>query len=115
MEPDASFGRVRLAPCLGPGGTPLELTGLSVGDAKLRIAIEGSEKGYELQITQEGGRVPLNLVFSPWLPAQGGSPGSVLLGGTEVEADFLPVPGGTRIQMQFPLDRPRQVEILVKR
>jgi hypothetical protein len=36
----------------------------------------------------------------------------VLLEGTPVDADVQRVEGGTRVQMQFPLDRPREVVIL---
>jgi hypothetical protein len=114
LEADASFGRVRFAPRLVPCGGPLEVAGIQTGDSRIRIGIAASESTSELRILQEGGRVPLNLVFSPWLPVTNRSV-TVLLDGSPVEPDVRILAGGTRVQMQFPLDRPREVVILTGR
>ena len=112
LEADASYGRLRFAPRLTPSCAPLDVAGVRVGDALVRMGIAPSAAGYELRILQEGGRVPLNLVFAPLLAGPLSGPPTVLLDGSRVQPDVRTVAEGTRVQMQFPLDRPREVEIL---
>jgi hypothetical protein len=112
LEADASYGRLRFAPRLAPFRRPLEVAGIRAGDARIRIGISGSGDAHEVRILQESGRAPLNLVFAPWLIGRAGRPPTVLLDGSEVEPEVRSVAGGTRVQMQFPLDRPRDVIIL---
>jgi len=114
LEADVSYGRLRFAPRLAASRGTLEVAGVRAGDSRIRLGISVSDKASELRILQEGGRVPLNLVFAPWLPTTDDSL-TVLLDGSRVEPEVRAVAGGTRVQMQFPLDRPREVVILTGR
>jgi hypothetical protein len=112
LDADASYGRLRFAPRLEPSSRPLDVTGVRAGDARVRIGISASRTRHELRILQESGRVPLNLVFSPWLAGRTEGPLTVLLDGSQVEPDLRTTAGGTRVLMQFPLDRPRNIVII---
>jgi hypothetical protein len=62
-------------------------------------------------ITQESGRLLLNLVFVPWLPVSRVS--GVEIGGTAADATLCTDTRGTRIECQFPIDPSRELRVLV--
>lgn len=109
VEPDASYGRVHLGPRIAGGREALEVRGLAVADAALRLDVRRAPGSYEICVSQEGGRIPLNLIFAPWLPLRRVS--EVRMEGEVVRAELVPVGEGTRVQMQFPLDPSRAIAV----
>jgi hypothetical protein len=112
LEADASYGRLRFAPRLPSSGGSVDVRGIRVGDSLVRVGISRSGATYDLRILQEGGRVPLNLVFSPWLSATEVVTPTVFLDGSQVEPRLRTSAEGTQVEMQFPLDRHRAVRIV---
>lgn len=109
VRPDASYGRIRLAPVLPAAWEALEADGIQVGDTSIDLAIHREPGVFRFTLTPSAGRIPLNLIFEPVVPVEG--VGRVLLSGEEVEVDVLPGRGCTGIRFQFPLDEAKVVEV----
>lgn len=110
VRPDASWGRVGLAPGLPAGWERLQVSGIRVGDTDIHMEVTTGEWGVEFELTPSAGRIPLNLIFEPTLPLE--QVGRVLLSGEVVEVDVLPgPPGRTGIRFQFPLDERKVVRV----
>ncbi len=106
---DAPFGRIRIAPRLRDSWEALEVSGIRVGDATIRLDCTRHEHGFELFLTQQEGRLPLNVVFAPRLPLR--SVARVEIGGAEAEVGLSSEGGATRIECQFPLDPSRDLRV----
>jgi len=111
VRPDASYGRVRLAPSLPPGWEGLEASGIQVGDTAIDLAVHRDAGAIRFTLTPSAGRIPLNLIFEPVVPVEG--VGRILLSGEEVQVDILPGKGRTGIRFQFPLDERKVVTVRV--
>jgi hypothetical protein len=110
-EADAAYGRLRLAPRVHSSWGRFEVRGLRLGDAVIRFEHVRERAAHMFHITQEAGRLPLNLVFAPWLPVSRVS--AVEIGGTAADAKLSTDRGGMRIECQFPLDPSRDLRVLV--
>ncbi len=115
VRPDASYGRVVLAPDLvavapSAGGVRrLAATGIRVGDARLSLdcRVEGGHG--TLRVCQTAGRVPVTVIFEPFLPL--GGVDAVRMGGDPAEVEIDEREGGVRLRFQFPLDPERSVSV----
>jgi hypothetical protein len=116
---EMAYGRLILAPVLGqdrPGESPdppplreLRVTGLRAGDGRVDMLCRQEEARFTFRLAQTHGRVPMNLVFEPWLPLAGIR--EARLGGDPADVDARPEGPGTRVRLQFPLDAERRLEI----
>lgn len=106
VVPDASVGRLRLAPDLPPDWHHATVERLRMADARvhLRYRRDGGLRTFTLR--QEEGRVPLNVVFEPLLPRR---PGTVRVGGRPADPTLREEAGGVRVSLQFPLDPQREI------
>lgn len=112
VRPDGAWGRLRLAPDLVelvPGGGAFFLKGLRMADASVAVDCRLDGSSCTFRVFQEGGRVPVNVVFEPRLPLAG--PLRVTIGGDEAEVRTTAVEGGVRLSCQFPLDPERRIVI----
>ncbi len=107
VEPEAAYGRIRLAPDLRRAPAELRLRRLRVGDARIGVDCRVEGRSCSFALFQEGGRVPVNLVFAPRLPLP--PPLRVRIGDDEVEVTLEEVDGGSEIRCQFPLDPERRM------
>ena len=110
-QPDAAYGRFILAPRVHSRWGRFEARGLRLGDAVVRLEYVRERAAHTFHITQESGRLPLNLVFAPWLPVSRVS--GVEIGGAAADATLCTDTGGTRIECQFPLDPYREMRVLM--
>lgn len=108
-RPDASYGRLRLAPDLIGHAEGLTLRRLRVGDAHFDVECRLDGSAWRLQLVQHGGRLPFNVVFEPRLPLR--PPVTVHLGGSEAQVGVEPVEGGVALSCQFPLDPERRLVV----
>ncbi len=107
---EAHFGRLTLAPRLiHPHGVP-PLPALQMGDTRVRLDYRREGRAHTFRLSPDGGRVPLNLVFQPWVP--GAATPEVELGGERVDVGISEESEGLRIRFQFPLEGTREVRIL---
>jgi hypothetical protein len=104
-RPDASYGRVRLSPSIGPSLNRLRLQNLKVGDSMLTVDCRRSGTDFTFELRQSEGRTPLNVVFEPLVPLQGID--SVRIGGEVATVDQTAEGSGIRLRCQFPLDPSR--------
>jgi hypothetical protein len=109
VRPDASYGRIRLAPVFPAAWEALEADGIQVGDTSIDLAIHREPGAFRFTLTPSAGRIPLNLIFEPVVPVD--RVGRVLLSGEKVDVDILPGRGRTGIRFQFPLDEAKVVEV----
>lgn len=110
-EADAAYGRLRLAPRVRAGWERFQVRGLRLGDAVIRLDHVREKAAHTFHIMQEAGRLPLNLVFAPWLPVSRIL--AVEIGGAAADAKLSTDTGGMRIECQFPLDPSRELRVLV--
>jgi hypothetical protein len=126
-RPDASYGRITLAPDLvavaeallapaspgahgaprASGPTHLVVRGLRLADARLDLDCRVEGGLGTLRVSQVGGRVPVNVVFEPRLPLAGVR--SVRLGTDPADVEIEELDDGVRLRFQFPLDPERRV------
>jgi hypothetical protein len=120
VRPDASYGRVTLAPDLRriPAGETgvrhLTARGLRVGDVRIDLDCRITGTGGTLRVSQVAGRVPVNVIFEPRLPLSqvrgvefAGNEGA----GEPVNVDIHELDEGVRLRFQFPLDPERRVTV----
>ncbi len=108
-DPDASYGRLTLAPDLTAIPSEIGVRGLRVGGSQVALDCRQGRGSCSIRVFQEGGRVPLNVVFRPTVPLA--PPVRVTIGGKEAEVSATPVEDGVRLSLQFPLDPERRVVI----
>jgi hypothetical protein len=130
-RPDAKVGRLRLSPIVDaaprvdpppqsgtdPEWRSLEVEGVRMGDAAIRLLVRRGEGSIDFHLRQEAGRVPVNLVFEPRI--RGCVVGEVRIGeapakvgrhsGTDPEGR-----DETLLRCQFPLDPERRLSIQVQ-
>ena len=123
VEPDAAYGRLRLAPQLPAHLTSFQFSGLRVGDATVGAALsrhsgvptgpkddaEGGLEVVEWRLRQTAGGAPITWIFEPTLPLQ--SVEHVSVDGQPAELDVSPTPGGLRVKVQVPAERERVVRV----
>jgi hypothetical protein len=108
---DAAFGRLTLAPDLRNPDLPgaFELQGLRLGHGRVSLACRLEGPICTFGLFQEGGAVPINLVFQPFLPLE--PPVTVHLDDREAEVTTETVDGGVRLSCQLPLDSQRRMVV----
>ena len=114
-DAEMAYGRLTLAPILGqrdtdappPPDAPLTVTGLRAGDARIDLHCRREPGRHTFRLVQQAGRVPVNVVFDPWLPVS--RIRQVRMGDEPVEVDLREEAGGTRVRLQFPLDPERRL------
>ena len=106
---DAHYGRLRMAPRLPKHWTRLDVSGLAVGDATVRMSYEATAGLHRFRIAQESGRVPLMLIFEPSLPAP--SDAVLRVDGTVADVEVGAAWGRARARLQLPLDKEREVSL----
>jgi hypothetical protein len=120
VRPDASYGRVTLAPDLRrmpadeAGVRHLAARGLRVGDARIDLDCRITGTGGTLRVSQVAGRVPVNVIFEPRLPLA--QVRGVELAGDEgpgdpADVDIHELDDGVRLRFQFPLDPARRITV----
>jgi hypothetical protein len=109
-RPEAAFGRFRLAPQIVGDWSGLEVRGLRVGDARVSLACRRIHGTLTFSVHQEAGRVPLQLVFEPFLAS--GGVREVRIGTEPADVEIAPEAGGVRLRCQFPLDSTRSLTIV---
>ncbi len=109
-RPDVSYGRLRLGPQLHRGWKRFRLQGMRAGEGSVSLDYRRSGATCTFLLRQEGGRVPMNLVFEPWIPFS--RVDQVLLGGDRADVELQPNRGGVEIHLQFPLDPERRIRIV---
>jgi len=108
-RPDAGFARLRIAPTIHSEWEGMEASGVSVGDALFSVLYRKEEDGCEFALRQDGGKIPVNLIFEPILPWN--QVMGVWIDGEPAEVDLEAEEGGTRLRFQLPLDRERRIRI----
>jgi hypothetical protein len=120
VRPDASYGRVTLAPDLrripadDAGVRHLAARGLRIGDARIDLDCRITGTGSTLRVSQVAGRVPVNVIFEPLLPLA--QVRGVELAGDEgpgdpADVDIHELDSGVRLRFQFPLDPARRITV----
>ena len=108
-SPDITYGRLELSPDLRDGPEWLQLRHLRVGEASVGFDYRLAGSTCTLQIFQDGGSLPLNLVLHLSIPLE--PPLVVTLGGERVEVTEERLDAGARVSLQFPLDPERRIVI----
>jgi hypothetical protein len=109
-RPDASVGRLRLAPRIRPTWSSLGMTGMRMGDVSITLECRREPREITFVLRQEGGRIPIQLVFEPHLPLARVS--EVRIADAVAEVGLVPEGAGVRLSCQFPLDPERRVTIV---
>jgi len=108
-DADASYGRLTLAPDLTATPSAFGLRGLRVGGPRVGLDCRHDRRTCSIRVFQEGGRIPLNVVFKPTVPLA--PPVNVSIGGETADVSATPVEGGVSLSLQFPLDPERRIVI----
>jgi hypothetical protein len=109
VRPDAGYGRIRIAPAIEPEWQSFEAGGITAGDARLSFRFRSEREGCEFILRQEGGKVPVNLIFEPLLPIDRVT--KVWIDGEVAEVETESEEGGIRLRCQLPLDGERRIRI----
>lgn len=105
---DAPFGRLRLAPTLGPGIDAFEADGIRLGAARVRARYRPDGAGHTFTVNQSDGPVPVDLALDLGLPS---APERTWIDGKPAEIELAPSGTGVRVRVRVPLDRTREVRI----
>lgn len=109
VEPDAAFGRIRLAPCLPESWDALHVQGIQIGDALVDMQMSRTDHRYRFCLRQRAGGAPVTWIFAPRLP--GASIDGVRVDGQEALVDSQTVGDRIEPRIQIPAERERIVEI----
>jgi hypothetical protein len=115
VRPDASYGRVVLAPDLtrvapGPDGVRhLAATGIRVGDGRIDLDCRVAGGHGTFRVSQTAGRVPMSVIFEPLMPLSGVQ--EVQMGEEPAAVEIEEREDGVRLRFQFPLDPERSVSV----
>jgi hypothetical protein len=109
VEPDAGYGRVRIAPQLPPEWEWMNFRNLKVGDARLDMEFRREGSAHEFFIEQTAGKFPLTVVFEPMILAREISTARV--GGVPAGLDMFQRGDRAGIRLQFPLDRAHTIAL----
>jgi hypothetical protein len=110
---DAPVGRLRLAPRLPRAWTTFEVTGIQMGDAQIALVYQRSGSEHRFRIRQDGGRVPVMLVFEPEVPER--EVEKSLVDGGEAGLSHRSARGRSSVRVQLPLDGEREIKVIGKR
>ena len=105
---DSAFGRIHLAPRIPSGWSDLEVLGIPLGPARMDLSYHSAGGRRTFRFRPVLGAVPVTVVFEPEIAHE---PGAVLLDGEPADVSILPTDGGWTLRCQFPLDRPREMEV----
>lgn len=106
---DAHYGRLRLAPQLPAHWTKLTVGGIGLAGAEVRLDYEADHGAHRFCLTQESGATPVMVIFAPLVPAGAGVPVRIDGGSTDIAT--VAAHGRARLEVQLPLDRPREISI----
>ena len=107
---DAPVGRLRLAPRVPARWNDVSISGIRVGDARVRLGYERNGREHAFRITQESGRMPLMLIFEPDVAEAALE--RVQVDGVPAELDCSSGGGRSRTRVQLPLDSARMVTLV---
>ncbi len=107
---DASYGRLRLAPRMPRTTSSLRVSALRMGECLVGLDYRRSGETCTFVLRQDTGRIPINLIFEPWLPLSGVE--RVLLGEEKADVDVKRQREGVELRLQFPLDPERRIRIV---
>lgn len=108
-QPDAPFGRLRLAPYLPSSWSALEVRNLRMGDVRVTLAYQREGHLHTFTLRQTAGAVPANLVFEP-LVAEGDLISSAV-DGEPADLEVVRTRGRVGVRLQLPLDAERKVAL----
>jgi hypothetical protein len=106
---DAPVGRLRLAPRVPSSLHQLGVTGIRIGDARVRLEYRRSGSEHRFCVTQETGRIPVMLIFEP--EVAGADLVEAWVDGAAAELDRSVRAGRSRVRVQLPLDAPRTLTL----
>jgi hypothetical protein len=117
IMPDASRGRIRIAPRIPDDWHDVALEGIAVGDASVSLRYrrhrEGDSIAHHFLATQDSGGVPLRLIFEPLIGA-GASPVAATVDGKPAQLDQRLDGDRIRVPVQLVLDEERALELRVQ-
>jgi len=111
LDPDAPVGRVRIAPRLPQHLTELEVRGITLGHATLRMAYRRSGATHLFTLEPEIASVPPLVVFEPSVY---GRIREVRIDGLVADLNTRSVGALTIAPLQLPIDAPRSVELITE-
>ena len=85
-----------------------EAGGIRLGAARVRARYRLGGAGHTFTVEQSDGPVPVNLVLDMGLPH---APGRTWIDGTEADVETVPWGTGSRVRVQMPLDRLREIRV----
>ncbi len=109
VEPDAAYGRIRVAPSLPASWNTAHLGGIRLGDALVEVNMSRADHRYRFELRQRAGGAPVTWIFAPRLP--GSSIQQVRVDGQEALVDSKTVGHRVEPRIQIPAERQRTVEI----
>ena len=109
---ETHFGRLRLAPRLPEQWSRFTVSGLTIGDATVRMSYELAEGHHRFRFAQERGGVPVMLIFEPILAVPPNA--QVWVDGTPADLELRPTGDRMQASVQLPLEREREVSVGVR-
>lgn len=106
---DAHYGRLRLAPRLPAHWTRLSVGGIGLAGAEVRLDYDADRGAHRFRLRQESGAIPVTVIFAPLVPVAAGAPVRIDGGSTDIAT--VAAHGRARLEVQLPLDRPREISI----
>ncbi len=110
LAPDAPVGRIRIAPRIPTHLTRFAVSGIPIGEARLRLDYERSGPVCRYTVTPEVAPVPPLLVFEPSVK---GEVASARVDGDSADLQLRFDGSRTVVPVQLPLDGPRMLEVLL--
>lgn len=107
-RPDAPVGRLLLAPRLPPHVRSFRVRGLPAGGGRVELTVARTPELERWVLEPVGGALPATCVLHARVA---GEIGGVRIDGAPAEPTLAAEGGGTRIELQTPLDAPRTIEI----
>jgi hypothetical protein len=86
------------------------MVGMRVGDASVSLDCRREKGACTFVLRQDGGRVPLNLVFRPRVPFR--KVDEVLVEGRGADVEIVEEEAGLEVRCQFPLDPERRMTVV---
>lgn len=108
LAPDAPVGRIRMAPRIPGHVRRFTVSGIPVGDARLRLDYEREGSLLRYTVTPEVAPVPPLLVLEPSIA---GRVASTLVDGASADLELRTAHARTVVPVQIPVDGPRVLEV----
>jgi hypothetical protein len=108
LAPDAPVGRIRMAPRIPGHVRRFTVSGIPVGDARLRLDYEREGSLLRYTVTPEVAPVPPLLVLEPSIV---GRVASTLVDGASADLELRTAHARTVVPVQIPVDGPRVLEV----